>query len=147
MSRRRTLLFVPVFADRFLAKAHERNADGVILDLEDAIAPSLKNDARAKLASAVAILAANRVETWIRVNHVSDLLQADLAASALADVHGLIVPKVERRDELEDVNRHLARAKQEKGLPIGRIKIAAILGRRRVFLRRHPSQRRRNSAL
>jgi citrate lyase subunit beta/citryl-CoA lyase len=116
-----------VFADRFLAKAHERNADGIILDLEDAIAPSLKQEARKKLPAAVGMLAANRLEVWIRVNHVAELLEADLSASALADVYGVIVPKVESRTELETVDRHLARAERERKLADRSIKVAAIL--------------------
>jgi citrate lyase subunit beta / citryl-CoA lyase len=125
--RRRVLLFVPVFTDRFLAKAHERNADGIILDLEDAIAPSLKQEARKKLATAAGTLATNRLEVWVRVNHFAELLEADLSASVLPGVYGVIVPKVESRAELEAVDRHLTRFEQERGLAAGRIKVAAIL--------------------
>jgi citrate lyase subunit beta/citryl-CoA lyase len=125
--RRRTLLFVPVFADRFLTKAHERNADGIILDLEDAIAPSLKQEARKKLAGAVGTLVASRLEVWIRVNHVAELLEADLSASALPGVYGVIVPKVESPSQLEAVDRHLTRVEQERGLAASAIRVAAIL--------------------
>ena len=49
----RSLLFVPVLSERFLAKAHERGADAIILDLEDSILPARKADARAALSAAV----------------------------------------------------------------------------------------------
>ena len=51
--RLRSLLYVPVSSDRFVAKAHERGADAIILDLEDAVAPAQKAPARAKLGEAV----------------------------------------------------------------------------------------------
>ena len=42
----RSLLFVPVLMERFLAKAHTRGADALILDLEDSIIPANKDAAR-----------------------------------------------------------------------------------------------------
>src|SRR5215471_1119065 len=49
----RSLLFVPVTSERFLAKAHERGADAIILDLEDSILPAHKEIARAAIPAAV----------------------------------------------------------------------------------------------
>lgn len=49
----RSLLFVPVLAERFVAKAHTRGADAIILDLEDSIVPANKSAARAAVAAAV----------------------------------------------------------------------------------------------
>ena len=45
----RSLLYVPASAEKFVAKAHERGADVVILDLEDGVAPEAKDAARAGL--------------------------------------------------------------------------------------------------
>ena len=45
----RSLLFVPVLSERFLAKAHMRGADALILDLEDSILPANKEAARQAL--------------------------------------------------------------------------------------------------
>ena len=42
----RSLLYVPVTSERFVAKAHIRGADAIILELEDAVAPSEKERAR-----------------------------------------------------------------------------------------------------
>ena len=49
----RSLLYVPASAPRFVAKAHERGADAIILDLEDSVAVAEKDAARAALADAV----------------------------------------------------------------------------------------------
>ena len=45
----RSMLYVPASSERFVAKAHERGADAIILDLEDGVAPSEKTKARASL--------------------------------------------------------------------------------------------------
>ncbi|NBS43003.1 MAG: hypothetical protein EBT34_04595, partial [Acetobacteraceae bacterium] len=50
----RSLLYVPASEERFVAKAHERGADVIILDLEDGVAPDAKARARAGLAAAAA---------------------------------------------------------------------------------------------
>ena len=44
----RSLLYVPASSDRFIDKAHERGADAIILDLEDAVAPAEKAGAQAR---------------------------------------------------------------------------------------------------
>jgi hypothetical protein len=49
----RSLLYVPASSERFIARAHERGADAIILDLEDAVVPAEKAAARARLAAAV----------------------------------------------------------------------------------------------
>ena len=56
----RSLLFVPVTSERFLAKAHTRGADAIILDLEDSILPANKAAARAALPAAVPRVAQRR---------------------------------------------------------------------------------------
>ena len=50
----RSLLYVPASEERFVAKAHERGADAIILDLEDGVAPDAKARARAELAASAA---------------------------------------------------------------------------------------------
>ena len=52
--RIRSLLYVPASSERFIAKAHERGADAIILDLEDAVAPDRKDAARTQLVDSVA---------------------------------------------------------------------------------------------
>ena len=52
----RSLLYVPASSERFIAGAHRRGADAIILDLEDAVAPNAKEAARAGLAEAVCLL-------------------------------------------------------------------------------------------
>ncbi|HYY76015.1 MAG TPA: aldolase/citrate lyase family protein, partial [Gaiellaceae bacterium] len=53
----RSLLFVPVNVRKYVEKAHTRGADGIILDLEDSIAPADKDAARTMVAEAAGICA------------------------------------------------------------------------------------------
>jgi citrate lyase subunit beta / citryl-CoA lyase len=92
--RLRSLLYVPVSSDRFVAKAHERGADGIILDLEDAVAPAQKVAARAKLADAVKAVGRNGAIVFVRINADVDMIRADAGAACRAGAFGLFVPKV-----------------------------------------------------
>ena len=70
--RIRSLLYVPASSERFLAKAHERGADAIILDLEDAVVPARKDAARERLDGAVAMTRSPiLVRTAHRVRRIS----------------------------------------------------------------------------
>jgi citrate lyase subunit beta / citryl-CoA lyase len=98
--RLRSLLYVPVSSDRFVAKAHERGADGIILDLEDAVAPAQKVAARAKLADAVEAVGRNGAIVFVRINADVDMIRADADAACRAGAFGLFVPKVHNAHSL-----------------------------------------------
>ncbi|MGA9013700.1 MAG: aldolase/citrate lyase family protein, partial [Acetobacteraceae bacterium] len=64
----RSLLFVPVTADKFVRSGADRGADGIILDLEDAVAPSQKAHARTLIADAIPQVARKGGDVLVRVN-------------------------------------------------------------------------------
>src|SRR5271168_1949568 len=90
----RSLLYVPVSSERFVAKAHERGADAIILDLEDAVAPAQKAAARAALGAAVASVGQRGAIVFVRINAEADLIRHDAEAACRAGAFGLFVPKV-----------------------------------------------------
>lgn len=124
---RRTILFVPVLAEKFVSKAHERGADAVVLDLEDAIEPGSKVTARNALNAAIDFLANHDVEVWVRVNNTPELLESDLAAAVRAGVTGLMIPKVERALDLMAVASEIANLEAAQKLPREAISLSAIL--------------------
>jgi citrate lyase subunit beta / citryl-CoA lyase len=91
--RIRSLLYVPVSSERFLAKAHERGADAIILDLEDAVAPAQKDAARARLGEAVAMVRRNGAAVFVRINAEPQRIRLDAEAACRAGADGLMVPK------------------------------------------------------
>jgi citrate lyase subunit beta/citryl-CoA lyase len=89
----RSYLFVPADRPEMLAKSERRGADAVIIDLEDAVAPSAKSTARAAVALWLAATPHELGERWVRVNPGGALVQ-DVVALAGCDVEGIVVPKV-----------------------------------------------------
>jgi citrate lyase subunit beta/citryl-CoA lyase len=89
----RTWLFVPADRPERFAKAAASGADRVIVDLEDAIAPAAKEEARRLLAGAE--LPAS-VPVYVRVNGVgTPWHDADVAVAAALPVAGVVLPKAD----------------------------------------------------
>jgi citrate lyase subunit beta/citryl-CoA lyase len=109
----RSLLYVPASSERFVAKAHERDADAVVLDLEDAVAPADKTAARASLAEAVPSVGRNGARVFVRVNNRADLLAEDTAAAVRAGADGVVLPKTESPNDLADLAMVLERAEAD----------------------------------
>lgn len=122
-----TFLFIPADAERMVAGAHKRGAGAIILDLEDAIAPSNKNAAREKLASSVATLAEHGLTIVVRVNNDPDRLVDDIRAAALPGVQAIILPKVENASFCQYVDGALAVGERNAGLAERSIGIIAVI--------------------
>lgn len=93
---------------RAMEKAKTLAADGVILDLEDSVAPDAKEAARAQTAAAVKAGGFGPREVFIRINGVETPWHADdLAAAADAAPDAILVPKVQNPETLERIGRRL----------------------------------------
>jgi citrate lyase subunit beta / citryl-CoA lyase len=105
---RRSVLYMPGSNARALEKAKTLAADGVILDLEDSVAPDAKETARQQVADAVKAGGFGAREVFIRVNGVDTPWHAeDLSAAAHAAPDAILVPKVSNPETLEMVGRRL----------------------------------------
>ena len=94
MSEPRSWLFVPADSEKKIAKAIESEADAVIFDLEDSVAPQQKAAARAVLKELGK--RSGGPQWWVRVNPLtSEYHKDDLEVIAKADVHGIVLPKTE----------------------------------------------------
>jgi citrate lyase subunit beta / citryl-CoA lyase len=124
----RSLLFVPVNVERFLAKAHERGADGIILDLEDSVSPSEKENARKLLPGAVERLRRNsRGDVLVRINQPLELAVRDLEAAVLPGVASILVTKVEGVSHLRLLDELVTRLEEKRGLPRGGIRFNGLI--------------------
>jgi citrate lyase subunit beta/citryl-CoA lyase len=100
---RRSVLYMPAANDRALEKAQTIAADAIIFDLEDAVAPDAKPDARAKAVAAVESGLYGNRELTIRCNGLDTQWGADdVAAAASAGPAAVVIPKV---DSVEYVDR------------------------------------------
>lgn len=106
---RRSVLYMPGSNARALEKARSLPADAVILDLEDAVAPDMKDTARRQVAEAVRAGGYGQREVIIRVNAPDTPWgEADLAAAADAAPDAILVPKVSDAATLAMIGERLA---------------------------------------
>lgn len=108
------LLYVPCGEARKLHRACDLDVQGVILDLEDAIAVDRKADAREQLGVSVeALLASGRVP-YVRINAITtEFWKDDVAAAIEAGVERILVPKVESVETLRKLDRFVEKRATE----------------------------------
>ncbi len=119
----RSLLFVPGHVDRYIAGAHKRDADAVILDLEDAVPPSHKPAAREALRASITTVSQRGAAAMVRVNHGIRHLVRDLEAAVVPGLMAVVLPKVEAAAYVCEVADALADLEQERGLPAGQVRL------------------------
>lgn len=88
----RSLLYVPAHSERFVVKAHERGADAIVLDLEDAVPEADKDAARAGLATAVPAVGRGGAAVFVRINS-GGRQREDALAACRAGATGVMVAK------------------------------------------------------
>ena len=111
---RRSVLYMPGSNLRALEKAKSLPADGLILDLEDAVAPDSKEIARKQVCEAVAAGGFGMRELIIRVNALSTKWgYEDIAAASKSGADALLLPKVESADAI----RHMEAIMRANGAP------------------------------
>jgi citrate lyase subunit beta/citryl-CoA lyase len=99
MTEPRSWLFVPADSERKIAKALESEADAIIFDLEDSVAPAQKVIARDILKQLPR--RSNGPQWWVRVNPLgSEFHKDDLKLIGSAYVHGIVLPKAESGDDV-----------------------------------------------
>jgi citrate lyase subunit beta/citryl-CoA lyase len=119
----RSYLYVPGDAPDKLAKAFDRGADAVVLDLEDAVAPASKRQARELVAGCLRERdPAAAGQAFVRV----DDLVADIDAVTQASLVGVVVPKA-TPERLRLINDRLDRAESAAGLAHGRVRTIPLI--------------------
>ncbi|MER9645204.1 aldolase/citrate lyase family protein [Mesorhizobium sp. M0239] len=123
--RWRSLLFVPAHIPRFVKTAHERGADGVILDLEDSVPKDQKGAARRQLSDSVAKVGRKGKSVLVRVNRGLRALAADLDAAVVAGVDALVLPKTDSAEWVSEIANAVSDLERERNLAPGRIRFLA----------------------
>lgn len=101
---RRSVLYMPGANTRALEKGRSLPCDGIILDLEDAVSPDAKEQARENVIAATNEGGYGQRELLLRVNALTSPWGFDdIVAAAKAKVHGVLIPKVESADEVRQV--------------------------------------------
>jgi citrate lyase subunit beta / citryl-CoA lyase len=116
---RRSLLFMPGSNARALEKARSLPADGIILDLEDSVAPEAKATARDQIAQAIAAGGFGRREILIRVNALdTPWWTDDVAMAGKARPDGILVPKVSSVEDLKKVADRLGQINADPSIKV-----------------------------
>jgi len=123
----RSLLFVPATAERFVAKAHTRGADVIILDLEDSIPPAEKAAARAALPAAAATVGQAGAEVCVRINRPLELAVPDIAAAVMPQVTVLMLPKLMGPEHARLLSEVVAAREVALGLAPGHTRFIGVV--------------------
>lgn len=122
---RRSKLYVPVNREQFVAKAWTRDADCIILDLEDSIAPADKNSARTMVKDAIPVVKKGGADVEVRINR--EFEEKDLDAVIILGLSSLLIPKCESAEEIQRIDRMVTQLEKERGLPVSKIQFALII--------------------
>jgi len=122
---RRTVLAVPGSSERFIEKSRGLPVDALFLDLEDAVAPAAKIDARAQIVAALnqggwqAPTITVRVNDWDTPWTTADVLE--VVGGAGAHIDAIVLPKVRSAEQVIALDMVLSQAEAAAGLPVGKI--------------------------
>jgi citrate lyase subunit beta/citryl-CoA lyase len=123
----RSLLYVPATRESFVARAHTRGADAIILDLEDAVAPSEKPAARAALAKAVPMVRQSGAEVCVRINRSVRMAVLDIEAAVAAGADVLVLTKLMGPDHVRLLAELTTESEVAHGVPIGRTRFIGLV--------------------
>ncbi len=105
----RSLLFAPAVRPEMVAKLPGTGADGVVIDCEDATPPGAKAEGRDNARRLAPEIASRGPAVFVRVNAVaSPWFEEDLRDGLCPELAGIVVPKLDRLDQLDTVERRLA---------------------------------------
>jgi citrate lyase subunit beta/citryl-CoA lyase len=124
---RRSLHFVPGGQEKMMAKALTLPADGLILDLEDAVPPPLKPATRPIVKRWLETLDFGGRERWVRMNPIfTEHAVPDLEETIAARPDGYLVPKPRTAADVRRVAAELERLEEKHGLPFGSTRLILI---------------------
>ncbi|MBP6104855.1 MAG: CoA ester lyase [Steroidobacteraceae bacterium] len=123
----RSMLFVPGDRPERFVKALASGADAVICDLEDAVTPVTRPQARLNVADLLRTTG-RPIPLWVRINPVqTDDALPDLAAVVAARPDGIVLPKARNGADLHRLDHWLEALEAQHGHPSGCIKLIALI--------------------
>ncbi|MBT5812292.1 MAG: CoA ester lyase, partial [Rhodospirillaceae bacterium] len=115
----RSLLYVPVNVDRYVDKAHERGADGVILDLEDSVTPAEKDTARTLIGAAAEKVSRKGADVLVRINRPLEIAVRDIEAAVMPGVMALKLPKIQSAEHVQLIAELVTECEMRQGMEVG----------------------------
>lgn len=127
----RSILFTPGDSEKKIARGLETQADAVILDLEDSVAPTRKEEARKIVTERLKKRAGRKNDdgkkVWVRINALtSDEAQRDIAEIVAGAPDAIVLPKANSARDVEHLHDHISVHEAKEGLIAGSIGIVPI---------------------
>jgi len=121
----RSWLFVPGHRQRMIDKAFGLNADAIMLDIEDGVAPNEKDAARKNIAESLGReKAPGSPARYVRINAIGHArMDADLEAVIRPGLEGLVCPKVDTPDEVRKIDAILNDKEPKNNLKKSSVKL------------------------
>lgn len=115
----RSLLYVPANVPRFIESAHRRNADAIILDLEDSVPASERPHARRALQASAENVARGGADVVVRINRPWRQTILDLEAAISPRVQALALTKIDSADHVRLIAEVVTELEAERGMAVG----------------------------
>jgi citrate lyase subunit beta/citryl-CoA lyase len=124
----RSWLFAPGDSEKKMTKAMEGDADIVLIDLEDAVAPDNKANARPMVHDFIKAHPEQRSRLWVRINPFDGpYTLLDLAAIMPARPGGIMLPKVYGRADVEKLDHCLSALEVAHGIEEGSTPVIVLI--------------------
>ena len=124
---RRCAHFVPGANEKMLTKALATEADALVLDLEDAVTPENKDEARGIVSSWLADIDFGPQERMVRINPIdTPWFRADIEATMVNPPDSYLVPKIHGPDEVRMIDRVVSDLEAQHGHEPGSVKLVLL---------------------
>src|SRR6185295_10361325 len=131
----RSLLYVPANVERFIDSAHRRNADAVILDLEDSVPQAERPRARKNLQASAVNVARGGADVVVRINRPWRQTMLDLEAAISPAVQALAVTKADSADHVRLISEVVSELESERGMAVGTTRFIVMIETAEAFFR------------
>jgi len=123
----RSLMFVPVNVRKFVDKAPSVGADGIVLDLEDSIAPNDKAAARGLVKEAAKVVGSSGADVLVRINRPLDLAVRDIETVVSPAIGALMIPKIDSAGHVRLLAELVSSVEAKQGMPRGHTKFYVVV--------------------
>jgi citrate lyase subunit beta/citryl-CoA lyase len=131
----RSLLYVPVKVEKFVEKAHTRGADVLQLDLEDAVPPAEKANARKLVEKNAARVRRGGADVVVRINQPLALAVRDLEHSICPDVDGIAISKTDSASHVRLLDQLVTELEEKRGMKVGHTRFLVMIETTDAFSR------------
>ena len=120
----RSRLIMPANNQKFVSKAKLRNADAIVLDLEDSVPVDEKIKARKNILNSIADVGSTGSKVYVRVNNDDKYLMDEVEAIICKELYGIYLPAVQNGDIVKQIDKKLSEMEKINQLEDGLIKIS-----------------------